>query len=204
MPDEFLFSDTLAAGLSNVLELSPRQLDRMRAHYELMLRWNQHLNLTSIKKPVEIVERHYCESVFLAAHLPASAFRVADIGSGPGFPGIPLSIAKPEASVTLVESHQRKAVFLREASRELGNVRVISKRAEEVQESFDWLVSRAVDPKDVVRLMPRLGGRVALLIGREDAVRLNSFAQIVWQIPIPLPWGERRVLLMGEYVPRGT
>jgi 16S rRNA (guanine527-N7)-methyltransferase len=204
MPVEFQFAEALTAGLSNVFQLSQLQLDQMQAHYELMLRWNRHLNLTSIKKPAEIVERHYCESVFLAANLPATAFRVADIGSGPGFPGIPVAIARSEAAVTLVESHQRKAVFLREAGRGLGNVRVLSKRAEEVLESFDWLVSRAVDPADVVRLMPRLSGRVALLIGSEDAIRLSGLAVISWRNPIPLPWGERRVLLIGEYVPRGT
>jgi len=73
-------------------------------------------------------------------------------GLGAGFPGIPLAIFRPELQVTLIESHQRKAVFLREAARGLSNVLVIAERAESVNESFDWVVSRAVAVEEVLRL----------------------------------------------------
>jgi len=117
--------------------------------------------------------------------LPPGAQRVVDIGSGAGFPGIPIAVFRPDCEVNLVECHQRKAVFLREATRELSNVKVISKRAEDVRDRFDWLVSRAVAPGDVVRL--NLAENVALLMGEGDAAKLAGRATQV-------PWGKQRVL----------
>jgi 16S rRNA (guanine527-N7)-methyltransferase len=197
MNQEFRFGEVLDATLKGICELSGGQIHHLQAHYELMLRWNQRLNLTSIRKPREIVERHYCESVLLAIYLPEEFERVVDIGSGAGFPGFPVAVVRPQAQVTLVESHQRKAVFLREASRSLSNVRVVSQRAETVREEFDWVISRAVNPNGVVSLIPRLARRIALLTGSEDAGQLSK-GHIAWEAPIPLPWGEKRVLLIGE------
>jgi 16S rRNA (guanine527-N7)-methyltransferase len=204
MPEQFDFAAALSEGLSEMCAVSAVQIAHMQAHYELLLRWNRHLNLTSIRKPSEIVERHYCEGVFLATHLPSDLGRVVDVGSGPGFPGIPLAVMRPDAEVTLVESHQRKAVFLREASRALPNVRVISKRAEDVHESFDWIVSRAVDPVEVVGLVALLARRIALLVGAEDAEQLEGNSGVCWQARVPLPWGRKTTLLIGDHVSRGT
>src|SRR5205809_360274 len=83
----------------------------------------------------------------------------------------------------LAESHRRKSVFLREACRELQNVRVIPKRAEEIDESFDWLISRAVSPADILRL--KLANNLALLIGKEDASNLHGTNEAI-------PWGKHR------------
>ena len=138
----------------------------LEAHYELMLRWNAKLNLTRITDRAEAWERHYKESMFLAHKLPAGPLRIADVGSGAGFPGIPIAIVRPECTVTLIESHQRKSVFLREATRDLPNVRVLAMRAEDVTETFDWIVSRAVSPEDVVKL--NLAPNIALLTGRNE------------------------------------
>src|SRR5580704_17440976 len=113
------------------------------------MRWNKTLNLTAIRNREEAIERHYCESLFLGARLPAGALRIADIGSGAGFPGLPVAVLRPDCSMTLIESHQRKAVFLREASRKVLNVRVLAKRAEDVDEEFDWVISRAVSYEDL-------------------------------------------------------
>ena len=112
-----MFADILRARLACIIDLSPAQVSALDAHYQLLLRWNRTLNLTRVESLEEAVERHYCESVFLASHLPAGPLRVADIGSGAGFPGFPVAVARPDCQVTLIESHQRKAVFLREASR---------------------------------------------------------------------------------------
>ena len=105
----------------------------LEAHYRLLLLWNRTLNLSAITGLEEAVERHYCESLFLGAHLPPGSLAIVDIGSGAGFPGLPVAVLRPECSVTLIESHQRKAVFLREASRGLPGVRVVAKRAEDVR-----------------------------------------------------------------------
>ncbi len=128
-----------------------------------MLRWNKKLNLTRITDPKQAWERHYLESIRLAHQLPPGPLKIADVGSGAGFPGIPIAVVRPECQVTLIESRQRKAVFLREATRDLPNVRVLPMRAEDVKESFDWVVSRAVRPEDVLKL--KLASNFALMTG---------------------------------------
>jgi 16S rRNA (guanine(527)-N(7))-methyltransferase RsmG len=176
---------------SSAYKLSSQQLDLLEAHYNLMLRWNQRLNLTRIVGVEEAVRLHYVESLFLGVLLPTGAFSIADVGSGPGFPGIPLAVLRPECTVTLIESHQRKAVFLREASRGLKNVAILAQRAQDVKQNFDWTVSRAVSPEEVIGLS--LSDHLALLIGQEDAARLDPS----WKIT-PLPWGDARVAAIRE------
>ena len=135
------------------------QLGQLESHYELLLRWNRKLNLTRIEELEDVVRLHYCESLFLSQCLPPGPLRIVDVGSGGGFPGIPVAVSRPECEVTLVESHQRKAVFLREATRGLTNVTVAAKRAEDLVGSFDWVVSRAVAPAEIFRLaIGRQGG----------------------------------------------
>jgi 16S rRNA (guanine(527)-N(7))-methyltransferase RsmG len=167
----------------------------LETHYELLLRWNRTLNLTSIKKMDEAVERHYCEALFLGAHLPQGPLRIADIGSGAGFPGFPVAVLRPDCSVTLIESHQRKAVFLREASRNQRNVRVLARRAESIEEHFDWVISRAVSYKDLGSLLKNLAPSVDLLTGGEEPPDGIGF---VWQPPVRVPWGEVRFLRTGQ------
>ncbi|MCX6622771.1 MAG: 16S rRNA (guanine(527)-N(7))-methyltransferase RsmG [Acidobacteria bacterium] len=169
----------------------------MFSHFELLRLWNRRLNLTSIRDDREIVVRHYCESLFLAGALPVGPLRVVDVGSGAGFPGIPLAIVRVDVSVCLVESHQRKAVFLREASRSFGNVRVFSGRAEDLGEGFDWCVSRGVSATDLAVVVGALAERFAVLAGEE------FFPAAISGQRIRLPWGDRRFLHVGS-VPRGT
>jgi len=180
-----MFKELLAAEFAPYGALSEFQLDQLESHYRFLTRWNERLNLTRIRGVEESVKFHYCESLFLGRYLPEGTHRIVDIGSGGGFPGIPVAILRPDCEITLVESHQRKAVFLREASRAWKNVRVVPKRAEEVEERFDWLVSRAVAPVDVLRL--DLSSNVGLLVGDQDAFELEG-ARLV------LPWGKNRVL----------
>ncbi len=182
-------ADLLRRELTGVLELAPEQLDALTRHYELLLRWNQKMNLTTVTELPEAGIRHYCESLFLASHLSAGS--VVDIGSGAGFPGIPVAIARPDCVVDLVESHQRKAVFLREFAREVPKVGVISSRAESLlaEPGYSWLISRAVNPASLQKL--RLADRYALLVGAEEANKMDGRV-------IPLPWGDRRVLVMGS------
>jgi len=172
------FKSLLASEFSPYGAVSPQQLTLLEEHYRLLLRWNRKINLTRITSLQDAVRYHYCESLYLATRLPEGQLRVVDIGSGAGFPGIPVAIYRPELSVDLVESHQRKAVFLREASRGLTNVCVLPRRAEGVTASYDWTISRAVRPEDVVRL--NLAPHVAVL-GAEGE---------------NLPWGENRALFM--------
>lgn len=190
-----MFPDLLRKGLTGICQVSDAEAAALEAHYELLLKWNRALSLTSITKPAEIVERHYCESVFAAVHLPAGSWSVADIGSGPGFPGIPIAIMRPELQVTLVESHQRKAVFLRESARGLKNIRVLAVRAETLSEEVDWLVSRAVSYEDLRPVLKSIARNAELLSGGEAP---PEDVGLFWEDAVPLPWGKQRYLRIGR------
>ena len=212
MPVAAWFAELLERELHGLVNLSDVQIGQLHEHYELLERWNRKINLTSIPSGPEAVIRHYCESLFFAANLPVTEKpRIADLGSGAGFPGVPMAILRPGWTIALIESHQRKAVFLREASRGLGNVVVLANRAGDVEGSFDWLVSRAVDAKDVLENTPRLAPRVGLMVGEDDWEAMKSNEAIAWGEPIRLPWGDRRFCVYGvsrdvprPHVPRGT
>src|SRR5271170_2583618 len=101
------------------------------------------MNLTRIEGLREAIQLHYCESLFLGQALPAGSQRIVDVGTGAGFPGFPVAVLRPDCRVDLVDSHQRKGFFLREAVGNLGNARVIAERAESLSVgSYDWMVSR--------------------------------------------------------------
>jgi 16S rRNA (guanine527-N7)-methyltransferase len=172
------FSAILAREFAPYGSISEAQLQKLDSHYQLLLRWNPKLNLTRITNLREAVQLHYCESLFLAEYLPKETLKIIDVGSGAGFPGIPIAIYRPDCRIDLVESHQRKAVFLSEAVRhlELPNVRVVAKRAQDVNDTYDWVVSRAVTPAEVM----------GLKLARETAVLGN--------VGEKLPWGESRAL----------
>jgi 16S rRNA (guanine(527)-N(7))-methyltransferase RsmG len=179
-----MFRELLEREFGPYGSLTIKQIEQLEAHYRLLVRWNTRLNLTTINSVEEAVRLHYCESLFVGTQLPAGPLRVIDVGSGAGFPGIPIAILRPDCTLTLVDSHQRKAVFLREASRNLKNVSVVTGRAENLRPKFDWLVSRAVHPKDVLKL--KLANSLALLVGREE---LPGF-----QRRDAVPWGTNRYL----------
>jgi 16S rRNA (guanine527-N7)-methyltransferase len=176
------------------------QVGQLYQHYNLLLRWNERMNLTTVKPGSETVIRHYCESLFFGAHLPAEQEKasVLDLGSGAGFPGIPMAIWKPGWHVTLVESSQRKAVFLRESSRHLGNVMVRAARMEKIPEHADWVVARAVDPQEVQSTVPRLASNIGLMLGEEDYSLIQRDSRIAWAEPLRLPWGDRKLCVFGR------
>jgi 16S rRNA (guanine527-N7)-methyltransferase len=151
------FRELLRNRLAGIAELSEPQVAALEAHYHLLMKWNRVLSLTTITKLDEAVERHYCESIFLGVHLPPGEWSIADVGSGAGFPGFPIAVIRPECRVTLIESHQRKAVFLREATRGMSNVWVLGCRAESIEERFDWVVSRAVSGGGSVTCAGKVG-----------------------------------------------
>lgn len=190
-----MFAELLTERLSGIVQLTAGQVSALHAHYEMLLRWNRTVNLTSISRLEESVERHYCESLFLAARLPAKPLRIVDIGSGAGFPGFPIAVYRPDCRVVLIESHRRKGVFLREASRTLPNVKVLAERAERVNEGFDWVVSRAVSYRDLQPILKEMAANADLLTGAEPPPDELGFA---WDPPVALPWGSRRFLRTGH------
>jgi len=198
MNDSSEFVRLLSTHFSAVGRLSAEESERLWRHYRLMIRWNKALNLTRVRGLEEAVTRHYCESLFVAVHLPPRPVSVADVGSGAGFPGIPMAVRRPDCQFVLVESHGRKAAFLREASRALSNVRVVAQRAEELEGSFDWVVSRAVPWDQLREYAGKLGHSTALLLSASDAEKVRASGNFVWEPPIALPWSREGVLLLGS------
>jgi 16S rRNA (guanine527-N7)-methyltransferase len=135
----------LDAGLV-ALGLDPALSAPLRAYLALLVRWNATYNLTAIRDPREMVAKHLLDSLAMAAHVADGT--LADLGTGPGLPGIPLALAKPGLRVTLVESNGKKARFLRAAVRELGlpNAEVAESRIEALDRpgAFDQITARAL------------------------------------------------------------
>jgi 16S rRNA (guanine(527)-N(7))-methyltransferase RsmG len=180
-----MFRELLVREFAPYGSLTVAQIDALEAHYTLLTQWNARLNLTRIESVEDAVRLHYCESLFVGAKLPAGPLRIVDVGSGAGFPGIPIAILRPECTVTLIESHQRKGVFLREASRDLKNIAVVTDRAENLKGEYDWLVSRAVSPKTLFNM--KLTNNFGLLVGREEVPGCSRRE--------PIPWGTGRYLV---------
>lgn len=188
--------------------LSDSQLSSIQTYLELLLKWNAKLNLTAIRDPEEVISRHFGESLFAAKRLfPAGSSNgtAIDIGSGPGFPGLPLKLWNPSLELTLIESNQRKATFLREVIRALNfdSISVLAARAETVSLRADLVTFRAVERFE--KILPvacnlvRHGGRIAILIG--DA-QVDPTKQILpnvkWQPATPIPLSKNGRLLIGQ------
>lgn len=177
-------------------KLDADQIGALEAHLDLLERWNRTINLTAIKSREEAISKHLGESLFLAAHLPAGTPSVCDLGSGGGFPGIPVAIARPDCQISLVEADVRKGVFLREASRKLPNVRVLTSRFEDLEGEFDWLISRAVNLSKVS------GGplcRNAAFLGNVEsgAKKRTQAGRFRWRTEL-IPWNPASFLSLGE------
>jgi 16S rRNA (guanine527-N7)-methyltransferase len=188
--------------------LSDLQLSSIQTYLDLLFRWNAKLNLTAIRDPEEIVTRHFGESLFAARQLfPTVDARenAIDVGSGAGFPGLPLKIWDPSLELTLIESNQRKATFLREVIRalRLDSVSVSAARAETVSLRAGLVTFRAVERFD--RILPiafnlvRSGGRIAVLIGEAQVdPAQETLPNVKWKGPIAIPLSRNGRLLIGE------
>ena len=198
--------------------LSPTQLHHISTYIDILTRWNARINLTAIRDPEDIVTRHFGESFFAARLLyPVSSFvppvvkdvelaaSVADLGSGAGFPGLPLKLWSPQLSLTLIESNHKKAAFLREVTRTLTltDVNIQNTRAESLTETFAVVTLRAVErfesilPTAAALLAP--AGRLALLISsaQQDQAR-STLPHLAWSNPAPVPHSRSRIVLVGS------
>ena len=171
---------------------------KLVGHYRLLERWNRRLNLTRIREPRDVARLHFGESLFLARECGLEAGSVVDLGSGPGFPGLPIAAWRPQIRVTLVESVGKKAVFLSEVAREWPNVAVWNLRMEEIKDPFDWAVARAVSPVEMAPVLARITHRAAILTGPEGAEELAKSTEFAWGPPRRAPWGRERLLVVGE------
>src|SRR5215472_4670864 len=131
------------------LTVGSEQIQHIQQFTKLLLTWNDKINLTAIRDPLEILYRHFCESMFGAKVLPVENCRLADVGSGAGFPGLPLKIIRPDLEVFLIESNVKRATFMAEVIRELDltDAKVLVSRFEELGEEvapLDFVCSRAL------------------------------------------------------------
>jgi 16S rRNA (guanine527-N7)-methyltransferase len=197
----------IARLLAPFIELEPEQLQQVSLYLSLLLKWNARINLTAVRQPDEMVTRHFGESFFAGKHL-WSAFSpnlTMDLGSGPGFPGLPCAILAPDSTVLLVESNNKKVAFLKEVifALKLRNVKVFCGRAEScTDQAPDLVTMRAVEKFEsslpVALGLVRPGGRIALMIGEAQMSLARKIAgHVEWQEPIAVPGGHSRVLFTG-------
>jgi len=181
--------------------------ERIRAYITLLLRWNERISLTTVTDPSEILRFHFGESLFAASTIPIRFGRLADVGSGAGFPGIPLAIACPELDVTLIESNLKKSAFLSEVIRSLNltNARTVRSRMSDSaieSHTLDFISSRAVGQfADLLAWasgsLTKSGQLVLWISGDEaDAVTLQSGWN--WRDRILMPGSRNRFLLAGS------
>lgn len=204
---EVLSAETIQRALAQFdLAINEQQVVYIQQYMSLLLAWNDKINLTAIRDPLEILNRHFCECMYAAQAVPVENGRLADVGSGAGFPGIPLKIIRPNLQTFLVESNMKKATFLAEVLRniELPDTKVLVSRYEDLGEELapldfvcsravgefapflQWAASEAVAAKQVI----------LWISGRDlDAVRKTKTWD--WREPIPVPQSLRRYLLVG-------
>src|SRR6266436_4314229 len=186
---------------------TPEQISAIQRYMAMLLAWNEKVNLTAIRDPLEVLYRHFCESMYAAAAVPLQAGRLADVGSGGGFPGLPLKIARPELQVFLIESNVKKATFLAEVVRELEltDARVLVSRYEELDEEItpvDFVCSRALGEFD--KFLHWAGServaasQVVLWTGGRDVEEIKKIRGWGWREPIPIPHSLQRFLLVGS------
>jgi 16S rRNA (guanine527-N7)-methyltransferase len=198
-------ADTLSSYTAR--SLSSRQLKSISAYLALLKKWNETIPLTSVEDEREMVARHFGESIFANSVIPIGTGRLADVGSGAGFPGLPLKIAFPELRVTLLEPNIKKCAFLREVQAALAitGVETVRLRYEDFSAqpaSFDFICSRALGGyKRLLQWSRRLlaeRGHVVLWLGFDDCTLISRTKGWFWEVPVRIPESKRRVVLVGR------
>lgn len=211
MIDKDLLKD---AALDFGVLLDDMALDRFELLEQRLVRWNNHINLTAITEPDEIVIKHFVDSlsIFSAVDLPRGA-SVIDVGCGAGFPGLPLLIARPDLDLTFLDSVGKKLSFIKEVMRYNGLMGdVVHDRAENIglsvkyRESFDFAVTRAVAPLNMLAeyCLPlvKVGGMYVSMKGADNEVELGKNAieklggKIENIVSLELPTGDKRNLIL--------
>jgi 16S rRNA (guanine527-N7)-methyltransferase len=202
------------------IALAPQQVERFERYSTLLLQANAQLNLTRITAPDEIATRHFLDSLRCALSWGEPPHRLIDIGSGAGFPGVPLKILHPEIQLTLVESTGKKAAFLRRLASDLGldGVTVLAERAETLgrlpahREQYDLVTARAVAELRVLAelCLPlcRVGGRFLAPKGAQPEAEVATAARAIEMLggaqariePVHIPGVEPRTLVVIDKI----
>jgi 16S rRNA (guanine527-N7)-methyltransferase len=180
--------------------------EKTRAYIELLLRWNRRISLTAVTNPSQILRFHFGESLFAISAAGIRDGRLADVGSGAGFPGVPLAMALPALDVTLIESNVKRAAFLSELHRQLklDRVHIYHGRADTLKREalFDVVAARAVgryaDLLEWAKMRLTAGGRVVLWLGEQQVENVRMSATWHWQNPVPIPGTRNRFIVVGS------
>lgn len=191
------------------LGISDEQIDNLSRYLDLLLRWNQKINLTSVRTPEECVTRHFGESLLLSKVIPLKG-GLLDIGSGAGFPGLAIKLLAPELEVVLLEPVAKKRAFLKEVARTCGmklvdvwQYRIEDYSRQEESDSFDIVTVRAVGR--IESLMPaalrllKPNGWLCLWLGSEQMEGVREASQnFHWLAPLAIPLSRGRGILAGK------
>lgn len=193
--------------------LEPGLLDRYVEHALLLLKANQDVNLTAVTDPKEVAVKHYFDSWRLGQMMPLLGRRVLDLGTGAGFPGIPLALAEDAAKFTVCDSTQKKIDFVQKSIDKMGlkNVTAVAERAEDhlLTQSYDVVVVRAVSSvRENVRTLRKVRHRLKDYVmykgsswsrevraGEREAERLGFSLDTVWEYELPGEMGKRALLV---------
>lgn len=206
--------DAYAAGLG--IPLTPAQLAQFDLYAQLLVEWNEKMNLTAITDPQEIVVKHFVDSLtLLTAVTPPQNATLADVGTGAGFPSVPVHIVRPDLRLTLIDSLQKRLTFLAALSQALGQQNTcVHARAEDAgrtaphREAYDLVTARAVanlrELAEYCLPLVKVGGQFVALKGGELAEELAGAqkaiatlgGRVVKNLPLQLPGGDRRTLLV--------
>jgi 16S rRNA (guanine527-N7)-methyltransferase len=181
--------------------------DGIRRYLDLLLKWNQRIALTTITDPEQIVRFHFGESMFACSAVPIRNGRLADVGSGPGFPSIPIGMVKSSLDVISIESNLKKSTFQSEVVRSLSlrNISLYRGRMEDYDGSareINFVTARALGMFEELLHWSRVSlaehGKIILWLGESDIDRLGRIKTWSWLDPIKIPQSDRRFLLVGS------
>ena len=167
------------------LTLNSRKIQKFLSYHELIKKWNSKINLTSVTDDSEIIVKHFLDSLTVS-ELITDGPNILDIGTGAGFPGVPIAIVRESLNITVLDSREKRIFFINEVLRELdlSNVKTVSGRAEDSNNgvpriNFDYVLTRAVgDIKEVINLsVPYLNekGKIILMRGKEGKIEWKRF-----------------------------
>ncbi len=191
------------------VSLTDEQVDKLLQYHSLLVKWNKAFNLTAVRSPLEMISRHLTDSLSVLPHIDCQ--RLIDVGSGPGLPGIPLAICRPDLPITLLDSNIKKSRFQFQAKAELGldNVEVIHDRVEKFipEQPFDAVISRAfASLQDMIHWTDHLCAEQGIFLAMkgmypvEELEQLPESIQLRQSIPLQVPGtdGERHLLILGR------
>jgi 16S rRNA (guanine527-N7)-methyltransferase len=212
VPSGAKIRSSLAEFDKSAATLSDLQIGQIQKYIAILLLWNDKLSLTAVTDPAEILPRHFGEALSALPFLSTSG-RLADVGTGAGFPGIALKIFQPKLQVLLIEQNAKKAAFLHEVIRllELGGVSVQRLDYQSLSPEiapFDIIAARALGSyRDVANwALSRLAaqGKLLLWLGEEESAKLSALPDWRFEPPARLPTSRQRVLLVGTPTQKQT